>query len=54
MTNEAFYSADGDLLIVPQEGDLLIKTEFGRIYIAPKEIAVVPRGVKFSVELPSG
>jgi homogentisate 1,2-dioxygenase len=31
MDKEAFYSADGDLLIVPQEGELLIKTELGEI-----------------------
>ena len=30
MANKAFYNSDGDLLIVPQTGDLDITTEFGR------------------------
>lgn len=45
-----FYNADGELLIVPQDGALCLKTEFGIIDLAPGEIAVVPRGVKFRVE----
>ena len=51
MEKQAFYSSDGDLLIVPQEGELLFKTEFGRIRVEPQEIIVVPRGVKVSVDL---
>lgn len=47
----AMYSADGDILIVPQFGTLHITTEFGKLTVASKEIAVVPRGVKFSVDL---
>jgi len=47
----AMYSADGDMLIVPQEGVLLITTEFGKLKIINKEICVVPRGVKFAVDL---
>lgn len=49
--NEAFYSADGDLLIVPQLGNLNITTEFGKLYVTPWEIVVIPRGVKFNVEV---
>ncbi|CAG9323489.1 unnamed protein product [Blepharisma stoltei] len=49
MDNKAFYSADGDFLIVPQLGSLLIKTEMGRLSIEPQEIAVIPRGIKFAV-----
>ena len=45
-----FYNADGELLIVPQEGALTLKTEFGILDIQPGEIAVVPRGVKLRVE----
>lgn len=45
-----FYNADGEMLFVPQQGALRLATEFGRIDIAPGEIAVIPRGVKFSVE----
>ncbi|OAQ73588.1 homogentisate 1,2-dioxygenase [Pochonia chlamydosporia 170] len=50
----AFYSADGDLLIVPQEGDLDIRTEFGWLLVRQMEIAVIPRGVKYNVRLASG
>ncbi|KAM3552788.1 hypothetical protein MY1884_007020 [Beauveria asiatica] len=50
----AFYSADGDVLIVAQEGDLDIRTEMGWLLVRPMEIAVVPRGVKYQVHLPSG
>jgi homogentisate 1,2-dioxygenase len=52
MQDRFFYSADGELLIVPQEGRLSIATEFGRLDIEPLEIAVIPRGVRFSVTLP--
>jgi homogentisate 1,2-dioxygenase len=54
MTSRAFYDADGELLIVPQEGPLLLVTELGRLFIEPLEIAVIPRGVRFRVELPEG
>ena len=46
-----FYSADGELLIVPQTGALTLKTEFGILAVRPGEIAVIPRGVKFRVEI---
>jgi len=48
------YNADGEMLLVPQMGRLLIHTELGRIELAPGEIAVVPRGIKFRVELLEG
>ncbi len=54
MVDEYFYNADGEMLIVPQHGALRLRTEFGVIDIAPGEIAVLPRGVKFLVELPDG
>jgi homogentisate 1,2-dioxygenase len=44
-----FSSADGEWLIVPQQGALEIATEFGRLAVAPGEIAVIPRGVKFRI-----
>jgi len=47
-----FYNADGDFLIVPQEGKLTLKTEFGILELKPSEIAVIPRGIKFRVTLP--
>ena len=54
MTDEYFYDADGELLIVPQQGALRLCTEFGTIVLEPGEIAVIPRGVKFRAELPAG
>ncbi|MEW6342768.1 MAG: homogentisate 1,2-dioxygenase [Paraburkholderia sp.] len=54
MQDRFFYSADGELLIVPQEGRLHIATEFGLIDVEPFEIAVIPRGVRFAVSLPDG
>ncbi len=51
MGDDYFYDADGELLFVPQEGALLVETEMGHIDIAPGEIGVVPRGVKFRVQL---
>ena len=49
--SRCFYDADGELLIVPQEGGLTLKTEFGILAVSPGEIAVIPRGVKFRVEV---
>lgn len=54
MCERFFYSADGELLIVPQEGRLFIMTELGRLDVEPFEIAVIPRGVRFAVALPDG
>ena len=54
MQDRYFYSADGELLIVPQEGRLSIATELGKLDIEPFEIAVIPRGVRFRVTLPDG
>ena len=45
-----FASADGELLIVPQQGSLMLVTELGRLAAMPGEIAVIPRGVKLRVE----
>jgi homogentisate 1,2-dioxygenase len=49
MDKTFFYSADGELLIVPQSGNLKFKTEFGPLDVIPGEIIVIPRGVKFQV-----
>src|SRR4051812_29014055 len=51
MKNRCFYSADGELMLLPQQGALALFTEMGLLNVAPGEIAVVPRGVKFRVEL---
>ncbi|KAN0081819.1 Homogentisate 1,2-dioxygenase [Elaphomyces granulatus] len=54
MGNEAFYSADGDFLIVPQHGVLDVQTELGKLLVRPNEICVIPRGIRYRVSLPSG
>ena len=54
MQDEYFYDADGELLFVPQQGELRLWTEFGVIDIEPGEVAVIPRGVKLRVELRGG
>ncbi|RAI57364.1 homogentisate 1,2-dioxygenase [Roseicella frigidaeris] len=54
MQDEYFYNADAEMLLVPQQGGLHLATEFGRIDIAPGEIAVIPRGVKLRVALTDG
>lgn len=52
--HEAFYSADGDFLIVLQHGILDIQTELGRMLVRPNEICVIPRGIRYRVTLPEG
>lgn len=54
MAARAFSSSDGELLIVPQQGRLILDTELGRIEVAPLHIALIPRGVRFRVSLPDG
>ena len=51
MEDRYFYNADGEMLVVPQLGRLRFLTEMGILEIAPGEICVLPRGVKFRVEL---
>ena len=51
MTDRVFVDADGELLIIPQSGTLRLFTEFGRIDLAPGWIGLVPRGVKFRIEV---
>jgi homogentisate 1,2-dioxygenase len=50
MHDRFFYNADGELLIVPQQGRLRFVTELGMLDVEPQEIAVIPRGVRFRVE----
>ena len=54
MTNRCFYNADGEMLIVPQQGRARFVTELGVIEAAPGEIVIVPRGLRLRVELPDG
>ena len=51
MRDRYFYNSDGDLLIVPQSGELLLATELGILELRPGEIAVIPRGIRFQVKL---
>ncbi|MGC5000508.1 homogentisate 1,2-dioxygenase [Streptomyces sp. DT195] len=46
-----FSDSDGELLIVPERGGLLLHTEFGRLHVEPSHVALIPRGVRFRVEL---
>lgn len=54
MKDRAFYNADGDMLIVPQQGKLDIQTEMGFMDVLPNQICVIPRGIRFSIALPDG
>ena len=54
MQDRAFYNADGEMLIVPQQGRHRFVTEFGIVDAEPQEIVVIPRGVRFRLELPEG
>lgn len=51
MRDTYFYNADGDFLIVPQHGRLRFKTELGCLEVSPGEICVIPRGIRYQVEL---
>jgi homogentisate 1,2-dioxygenase len=51
MKGRVFVDADGELLILPQSGALSIFTEFGRLKVAPGSVALIPRGVRFRVEV---
>lgn len=46
-----FYNADGELLLMPVQGRLRLATELGLLDVAPTQIAVIPRGIRFRVAL---
>ena len=54
MADRCFVNADGEMMLVPQQGELLVFAETGRLTVAPGEICVIPRGMKFKVELLGG
>ena len=54
MQDEYFFSADSELLVVPQEGRIRFATELGIIDLEPKEIAIIPRGLVYRVEVLEG
>ena len=51
MRERVLYDADGELMLVPQQGALKIFSELGILEAGPGEIAVVPRGIKFRIEI---
>ncbi len=51
MVDRAFTSADGDMLIVPQQGALDVQTEMGNLHVKPLEIVVIPKGIRFAVKV---
>ena len=51
MDERVFVDADGELLILPQSGAIQVATEFGRMELAPGWIGLIPRGIKFRVEV---
>ena len=51
---DGVYRSDGEMLILPQQGKLLLRTELGILEVAPGELAVIPRGIKFRALLPDG
>ena len=53
MIDRVFVDADGELLIIPQSGTLRLFTEFGRMELPPGWVGLIPRGVKFRVEVDS-
>ena len=51
MTERFFYNADGEMMIVPELGSLIVYSELGVIEVSPSEVCCLPRGLKFRVEL---
>ena len=54
MQDRFFYNADGEMLVLPQEGNLRFVTECGVLEVRPGELIVIPRGIKFRVQLLAG
>jgi homogentisate 1,2-dioxygenase len=54
MTDRYFVDSDGELLFVAELGSIVLHTELGPLRLRPGEVAVVPRGIRFRVELPDG
>ena len=52
MVDRCFADADGDLLIVPQEGTLHCRTELGWLSASPGTVLLIPRALKFAIGLP--
>lgn len=51
MQRRYFYNADGEMLILPETGNLIIYTELGVLEVKPGDVCCLPRGLKFRVEI---
>ena len=51
MDRRVLVNADGELVIIPQQGAVELHTELGRLEVPPGHVAVIPRGMKFRVML---
>jgi homogentisate 1,2-dioxygenase len=51
MGRRAFVNADGEMLLVPQQGAIRVTTELGSLDAKPGEIVLVPRGLVFKVDV---
>ena len=54
MERRVMFSADGELLIVPQAGAMEIRSETGKFEVGPGSIALIPRGIRFQIRLLDG
>ena len=54
MADRCFANADGEMMFVPQQGEIVLFTELGKLAVRPGEVAVVQRGVKFKLQLAEG
>jgi len=54
MDRDYFYNADGEMLLVPQQNAIRVFTECGIIEAAPGEVVLIPKGLKFKIDLPNG
>ncbi len=54
MSRRVLVNADGEMLLIPQQGRIVVTTELGILDVKPGEVAIVPRGMAFSVALPDG
>jgi len=51
MHNAYFTDRDGELLFIPYQGMLRLRTEMGVLEIGPGMMGVIPRGVYFAVDI---
>jgi len=51
MGRRALVNADGEMLIVPQQGALRVTTELGVLDAGPGEVLLLPRGLAFKVDV---